>query len=199
MKITAINTDFFQSNIYIISSDDYAVIIDPSGTQKFYNKIKDYLEGRQLKAVLFTHGHFDHIALGHEFEGKVPMYIHKLDSQMLYTAQPLGKKLGLETKPFHADNNMEGGEQLKFGDITVKVRHTPGHTKGSVCYVIDNNIFSGDTLFKDGIGRTDLGGSFKEIIQSIESLFSLKGDYTVYPGHGEPTTLRYEQKNNPYI
>ena len=200
MNIITICTDIFQSNTYIITSEKSAIIIDPSGSDKIYELIKNRLEGKQLKAVLFTHGHFDHIALGHKFEQKVQSYIHRLDEKMLYTAQPLGKRLGFDIKPFRADNNLDGGEELIFDNIVVKVLHTPGHSQGSVCFVIDNSIFSGDTLFNNSIGRTDfIGGSFEQIKKSINSLFLLDGDYDIYPGHGESTTLRYEQKHNPNI
>ncbi|HEY8390890.1 MAG TPA: MBL fold metallo-hydrolase [Clostridia bacterium] len=200
MNIKTITTDLVQSNTYIITSNKSAVIIDPSGTDKIFFKIESCLKDIRLKAVLFTHGHFDHVALGHKYEGKVPIYIHKLDSFMLNSDQNLGEDFGYAVKPCKADVLLNGGEVLKFDDITVKVLHTPGHTQGSVCFVIDNYIFSGDTLFRSSIGRTDFeGGSQTAILKSINCLFMLDGDYVVYPGHGEPTTLRYEQKTNPYI
>ncbi|HHW90309.1 MAG TPA: MBL fold metallo-hydrolase [Clostridiales bacterium] len=202
MQVKTFVTDTFGSNFYIVSQNNTAIMIDPSGSSKLYQKAQDYLQSNnlQLKGILFTHGHFDHIALGHLYQGKAPMYIHKADSDMLYTEKNYGKLFGYLVKGFEADNLLNGDEQLTFDDIKVQVIHTPGHSQGSVCYIIDNYIFSGDTLFKESIGRTDLtGGNYDQIIQSINKLFELKGDYTVYSGHGEPTTLRYEQKNNPYV
>ena len=202
MLIKSFVTDIFGSNLYIVSQNNSAIIIDSSGSANFYQKVQDYIDnnGLDLKAVLLTHGHFDHIALGHLYQGKTPIYIHKADSHMLYTDKNYAKMFRYAVKPFKADVLLEGDEQLDFGGIKVQVIHTPGHSPGSVCYVIDNNIFSGDTLFQGDIGRTDLeGGDYDQIIQSIQKLFLLKGDYNVYPGHGEPTTLRYEQKNNPYV
>ncbi|HEY8423351.1 MAG TPA: MBL fold metallo-hydrolase [Clostridia bacterium] len=202
MQVKTIVTDLVASNFYIVSKNNSAIFIDPSGSSEYYQKAQEYLKANNLdlKAVLFTHGHFDHIALGHMFKGVVPIFIHQADSAMLNSGKNLGGMFGCLVKPFEADNILLGGETLDFGDIKVKVIHTPGHTQGSVCYVIDNCVFSGDTLFREDIGRTDLeGGDSRQIIQSIKNLYQLEGDYTVYPGHGEPTTLRHEQENNPYV
>jgi hydroxyacylglutathione hydrolase len=203
MQVKTLITNLVGSNFYIISDNSSAIFIDPSGTEKFFQKAQEYLTANnlELKAVLFTHGHFDHIAQGHLYKGTAPIYIHRADADMLYTPKNYGERFGCSVKPFKADILLLGGETLDFGDIIkVRVIHTPGHTQGSVCYVIDNCIFSGDTLFKEDIGRTDLeGGNYEQILESINKLFQLEGDYTVYPGHGEPTTLIHEKENNPYV
>ncbi|HEY8419103.1 MAG TPA: MBL fold metallo-hydrolase [Clostridia bacterium] len=202
MQIKTIVTNLVGSNFYIISQNSSAIFIDPSGTERFYQKAQEYLTANnlELKAVLLTHGHFDHIALGHLFKGVAPIYIHQADADMLDTSKNYGSRFGYPVKPFSADVLLTGGETLDFDDIKVKVIHTPGHTPGCVCYVIDNCIFSGDTLFRENIGRTDLaGGNYEQILQSIKNLFNLEGDYTVYPGHGEPTTLKHEKEYNPYV
>jgi glyoxylase-like metal-dependent hydrolase (beta-lactamase superfamily II) len=202
MKTITITTDILKSKTYIIILQNSAILIDPSGTQKTYDKIQSVLkeENKPLSAVFFTHGHFDHIALGHKYKGIAPIYIHKNDNHMLYTDSNFGAFFGYDIKPFEADNNLNGKEEIMIDGIKIKVLHTPGHSQGSVCYIIENCIFSGDTLFKNSIGRTDLdGGSSLDMKKSLNALFSLSEDYIVYPGHGAPTTLRYEQDNNPYI
>lgn len=202
MRVKTLVTNLVGSNFYIVSENNSAVLIDASGSEKFYKKAQEYLNENNLtlKAVLYTHGHFDHIALAHLFKDSAPIFIHRLDAEMLYTKKHLGGLFGFDISPVKPDVVLEGGETLDFGDIKVQVIHTPGHTQGSVCYVIGDCIFSGDTLFREDIGRTDLeGGSYERIIQSIKRLYELQGDYKVYPGHGEPTTLRYEQENNPYV
>ena len=102
---------------------------------------------------------------------------------------------------FTPDVTVSGGETLDVAGIAVKVMHTPGHTAGGVCYIAEDCIFSGDTLFELSYGRTDFPtGSFKELKNSIvNKLFALKGDYKVFPGHGAPTTLQFEREHNPVL
>ena len=112
----------------------------------------------------------------------------------------MGNMFGIKHKPTSADILVDDGQRLNLGDLNVKVLHTPGHTAGSVCFIIDRIIFTGDTLFCGTIGRYDFpSGDFKTIIKSIERIVNLDGDYDLYPGHMDCTTLQYEREHNPYI
>ncbi len=189
------------ANCYMVASKSAVLVIDP-----FYlsNKLKAFLEEESEKEIyiLATHRHCDHVAGVAEVRdfcgGRV--VISALDECGLKsTVHSLGDMLGLSHKLCDADITVNDGDVLRLGDMSVEVLLTPGHTCGSVCYVVDDFIFSGDTLFCESIGRTDFPtGNAYQMQTSLNRLFSLSGDYKVYPGHGEATSLRYEEQNNPY-
>lgn len=196
MEIKTINCGLLDTNCYILSVGNDAVVFDPDGEKE---KILDLLSGLTLRAVILTHGHFDHIGAVDCIclETGAKLYINAEDGEML--ADPNknasfllpGSNVICSTTPLF----FEGDAELHFGDIHLKVLHTPGHTKGSSCFICEDIIISGDTLFKSGIGRTDLyGGDTAEEFDSIRKLFALEGDYTVYPGHGPKTTLKKEKR-----
>ena len=158
----------------------------------------------ELKYILLTHAHFDHV-MGVEATVKetgAKVVLNTADELLLKDLNSFTFMLGLPSVDvpivdiFTTDNN-----EIEFAGKIIKVIHTPGHTKGGVGYLIDNNLFSGDTLFKESIGRTDLeGSSFKDIEKSIKSkLFTFPDDTVVYPGHGPSTTIGHEKKYNRYI
>ena len=157
----------------------------------------------KLRYILLTHGHFDHIsgvkALKEDFGGDV--VIHREDAGCLYDkSKSLASKFFFPQHDVTADVLVDDGQRLPFGEGEIEVIHTPGHTKGSVCYTIEDIMLSGDTLFKSSIGRTDFpGGSFEEIKASLKKLAALEKNYTVYPGHDVSTTLEREKKYNPYV
>lgn len=183
-------------NTYIIKSGDECIVIDP-GDKRIYG----YLVEQELKpvAVLLTHGHFDHIAGAINFKNAgVPVYVHVLDKAKC-TGEEMGEYLkAYNVEPFEPDVLLNGGEVIELIGYKISVIHTSGHSKGSVCYVIEDTIFSGDTLFAQSYGRYDFyDGNFKELKSSItETLFSLDGDYYVHPGHEGDTTLDEERKVN---
>ena len=157
----------------------------------------------QLEFIFLTHGHFDHIlGLGdvlERFGGKI--VIHKEDEECLSDHEKALCRW-IPTKPpcYKADVVLSGEESLPFGESTFTVLHTPGHTRGSVCYRCDDILFSGDTLFLENCGRVDFpGGNADEMRTSLARLAALPGDLRVLPGHGEETTLSHERKFNPYI
>ncbi len=196
-----------ETNTYVLESNDEVAVIDPAICSELLN---EYLDGKNVKYVLLTHGHFDHIAGVNPIVEKwgTKVLIHETDEEMLHdgTKSFYTSHFGTEQPPVLADKLLKDSDEIALGDATIKVMHTPGHTLGSVCY-IDNNskiIFSGDTLFKLSAGRTDLAGvsplkAGRLEIESLQKLANLNGDYEVYPGHGESTTLEYERKYNRYI
>ena len=172
------------------------------------SEIKNIVEKEKinLKYALITHGHFDHIYCLSEFKEKFPqalILIHKDDMILLNQIDMQCAMAGLPQIKLPCVDGLldEKSHNLTIGDKEIKVIHTKGHSKGGVCYLIDNVLFSGDTLFQGSIGRCDLwGGSMKEIEASIkEKLFILDENTVVYPGHGDKTTIGYEKKYNPYF
>ncbi len=200
MKIKKYVAGALSTNSYLVykEGESQAFFIDPV---RGYEKIKAFCNEQGIKvcAVLLTHGHFDHIleaSLWQKDGAKI--YIHTLDADKLYSDKNLAHLVRVSVPPCTADVLLNGGETLHIAGFSVEVIHTPGHSVGSVCYVLDRVIFSGDTLFKGDCGRTDFpDGSFQLIKSSIkDKLFGLEGDYRVLPGHGEETTLDEERQQN---
>jgi len=172
------------------------------------NEIKEIVEKENinLKYALITHGHFDHVYCISEVKEKFPLIqilLHKDDMTLLEQLPMQCAMAGIDNIKVPCIDGLLGDEShnLKLGNNEIKVIHTKGHSKGGVCYLINNVLFSGDTLFQGSIGRCDLwGGSMEEIGQSIQGkLFKLDDDVVVYPGHGDKTTIGYEKKYNPYF
>lgn len=206
MYFRQMNCGSLEEHCYILGMDGAkdVVVIDPGETQPVLGALKQ--DSLNCAAVLLTHGHFDHIggvrALKDAYQA--PVYIHEADAGMLRSNRmSLAVLTGGLVKPVEPDVLLQGGETLQLAGLTIDVIHTPGHTKGGVCYVLKNErkLFVGDTLFMEGAGRTDFpGGSEKELYHSIaDKLFSLEGDFDVYCGHEEDTTLEHERKNNPFV
>jgi len=180
-----------------------AVLIDCSEVKdEILDAIKE-LEAN-VKHILLTHGHFDHVMGVNEMKKLLNcnVLIHPNDVEWLSHINEALPMFGLppaDTPQY--DENFADGDIITFGDSQIKVIHTPGHTQGSVCFSIEDKLFSGDTLFKEAVGRVDLpGGSWKDIQNSIINiLFKLDNDTIVYPGHGEPTSIRYEKEFNREI
>jgi glyoxylase-like metal-dependent hydrolase (beta-lactamase superfamily II) len=186
------------TNCYVVNAQQKkeAIIIDPglefsSETQQIF----DYISERALnvKSILNTHGHQDHISgdaiIQKKFE--VPIYIHKDDAASLE---------GLEKNRIPVPVLLENGSLIKLGDESLSVMHTPGHSPGSICLIGEKLVFSGDTLFAGGIGRTDFpGGSINDIKISLQKLANLPDNYLIYPGHGSTSTIGEEKSGNPFL
>jgi glyoxylase-like metal-dependent hydrolase (beta-lactamase superfamily II) len=159
--------------------------------------ILDYLESNRLtaKAIFLTHGHFDHhMALSAVREATgAPAYIHRLDAQE-GEARAEHKLRSAGAVRYYAE-----GDEIPVGGLVFRVMETPGHSPGSVTLRCGGALFTGDTLFRDSCGRTDLGGDMDVLLGSLRRLAALEGDFEVYPGHAEHTTLSRERSSNYYV
>ena len=196
MLIKTLPVGPIETNCYIVTDEGTrkCAIIDPGDES---NTILDYIESNKLtpEAIFLTHGHFDHyMALEAVLEAtNVPAYINKKD------VNAAG-----QVDPHKLDDNGKlswycEGDEIKIGSLGFEVMETPGHSGGSVTLKCECALFTGDTLFRDSCGRTDLGGSMDVLMASLRRLSSLEGDYEVYPGHAEPTTLARERSFNYYM
>lgn len=196
----------YETNNYILICEETneAVLIDAGGN--FAATVSLLKENNaELKYILHTHGHWDHIQGDWELQKNFPevkTYIHKDDELF---AKSLKQQLAAygknEIEPPQIDGFLEDSQVIEFGNIILKVIHTPGHSAGGVCFLTDKVLISGDTLFAESVGRTDLpGGSYETLKNSIKNkLFTLDEDITVYPGHGPATSIGYEKANNPFF
>ncbi len=189
----------YGTNTYFIEDEDMAVLVDPAGKTE---KIIEFLGNHKLIAIILTHGHLDHIKAVDDLydKYKVPVYINYEDEQLARDCKQ-GQVFGLPYSPTitcPVKYLKEG--LLEIGTFKFEVIFTPGHTKGSTCFKIDNYLFTGDTLFKESVGRTDLkGGSSSELKSSLRILKELDPSLIVCPGHDSMSFLQYEIDNNPYL
>lgn len=202
MKIQTLEIGTIGTNCYVISDDNgICAIIDCDGNPQ---PLFRYIEENNLKPthILLTHGHHDHIGAVEAVQEKYGCTVCAAQKEQALLADPMANCsmfMGGATT-LTADVWVKEGDAVKVGDLEFTVLETPGHTAGSVCYLISDNIFSGDTLFQGSCGRTDLPtGNWGEILASLKRLRNLPGDYNVYPGHGPSTTLEIERRMNPYM
>ena len=181
------------------------VVVDPGDDAE---RILAQVQQRGLKivAILNTHGHFDHVGANRQLTQATGalLYIHQADAPMLERVAKTAAMYGLpgQNSP-QPDRLLEDGMLIEFGAHRLQVIHTPGHTQGGCCLYLEaeNKLIAGDTLFADGVGRTDLpGGSHQQLVTSIKTrLFTLPDQVQVYPGHGPTTTIGHEKRHNPYL
>ena len=196
MVIKTILLPAVSTNCYVVADEKAVVcaILDPGDPDpRILNTVAE--EGWQVKCILLTHAHYDHTMgvpeLRRQLPG-VPVYVHPGDAEM--------------PKPFFRIEEMgeltfyEDGSHVSVGDVDFEVLHTPGHTAGSVVLRAGDTLFTGDTLFKGSMGRTDLpGGSHEDMSRSLRRLGALEGDLKVLPGHMDASTLDHERKYNYYL
>lgn len=201
------NSSEFAANTYIVGKiNDGCLIIDLGSTDK---RIYEYVTTHHSKVlgILLTHGHFDHIrgipTFLKPFKYDIPVYIHDDDVELL--TNPIlnaSSSTGHQIKVTSNVTTVTDNEELNIGGHKVKVIHTPFHTRGSVCYLLENEnaIFTGDTLFKGSVGRTDLAASKPSLMNdSLKKLIDLNEWLAIYPGHGDISNLKNEKENNPYL
>lgn len=204
LTIHPLHTGPLGTNTYIVYDDATreCFIVDPAE----YESVRTYIDEQRLKPshILLTHGHFDHILGVCDLKEKYGMKvcIHSDDAQALSSDKySLAAFVGTTVKKCAPDVILRDNDVIHAAGREIRVMHTPGHSKGSVCYIIESErvIFSGDTLFCMSVGRTDLYGSSEQELRFsiLYKLYALSGDYRVYPGHEEDTSLDFERTHNP--
>ncbi len=172
MKVNRIIVGELMCNCYLIENNNKYLLIDPGAE---YNKILNFISNKNIIGIIITHGHFDHIGC-----------INKLHEQFNY--------------PIYNKDNLKNGIN-NIGEFQFEVIYTPGHTNDSICIYFKDELimFTGDFIFKNSIGRTDLGGNELDMYKSIKKIKQYNDNIIIYPGHGESTTLGQEKLNNPYL
>ncbi|MCF6461360.1 MBL fold metallo-hydrolase [Clostridium sp. Cult3] len=205
MKVVRIPAGIYAANCYLVYSESNkeGIIIDPGGdADDIIAEIKNL--GLDIKYIILTHGHGDHIAGVREIKEytNAPVAIHKDDEHLLKNGKDnLSSIMAMGAVELTADILLDDEDEISFGNLNAKILHTPGHTPGGISIKIENSIFTGDTLFAGSIGRTDFeGGSFEDIINSIKNkILEYPEDTVVYPGHGPSSTIKTEKVTNPFL
>lgn len=203
--IKRLQVGIYAANCYIVASSDKseAIVVDPGGDVEYLlseiNRV-----GVEVKSIILTHGHGDHIGgvVALKKALSVPVMIHKADMEMVKSsALNMSSSMPMGEVYFEPDLLLTDGDEITIGDEKLITIHTPGHTLGGICLYGGGNLITGDTLFKGSIGRTDLyGGDFDTIIRSIKNkLLKLPDDTVVYPGHGPESSIGNERLRNPFL
>ena len=208
MIVKGLTVGLLQENCYIFgcSRTRRAVIIDPGDNARAILRVVDQ-QALKIERIINTHAHFDHVMAVAAIKAATdaPFYLHELDLPVLHELpERVRLWLDMEVDPLDdPDGYLNHGDRIAVGDEELEVRFTPGHAPGHVVFVhhAGRQMFVGDTLFRDSIGRFDLpGADGPTLLASIRTqLLTLPDDYTVYPGHGPATTIGYEREHNPYV
>ena len=204
-KIQTFTVGTLGTNCYFLIDEaaGACMVVDPGAeAEKLLGKLRE----RQLyvKAILLTHAHFDHIMALPQLreETGAPVYIHEADEELLTDNDKnmMNRFCSVSVCNMPADRHYADGDRLQFGGETLRILHTPGHTKGSVCIAAGDDLLTGDTLFRGGAGRFDFyGGCFTQLQQSLKRLSALQKDFRIRPGHGASSHLFYEKETNSYL
>ncbi len=191
----------FQTNTYLAWSRDEAILIDPGDRASVF--LENFnLKGKKVLAVVSTHGHMDHLFDVPELKSSLncSFMMGKGDEEVLKWSYSVSERyMGKPLKKVETDRFLGDGDSLEFGDITAKIVGLPGHTPGSIGLITGSLFFTGDTLFKGTIGRTDLGGSMEQMNRSLDRIRNMDPELRVLPGHGPESTLREELETNPFL
>lgn len=204
MRIEILVLGALQTNCYLVFNEETkkGFIIDPAADALKITAALNRLE-IEPEAVLLTHGHFDHMMAAEELRVRygIPVYAHRMEQELLGDARKNLSAYWADAMTLEADHMIEDGQELTIAGIMMRVIHTPGHTKGGVCYYMEQEevLIAGDTLFCESYGRTDFpGGSVRELFASLRGkLFVLPDSVIAYPGHGQETNIGYEKRYNP--
>ena len=194
LNIHTLTLGLYQTNTYIVSKEgsDKCIVIDP-GYEAATILGRIALLGLRLEAILLTHAHFDHL-------GAVRALVAETDCRVFVDEKELSLPPTMTAGPIYYTDLYGSDGVVSVADLDIRVLRTPGHTPGSVCLLVDDAMFSGDTLFAGSMGRCDFPGSnIFDMRKSLKKLCNLAGNYRVFPGHAEATTLEHERKTNPYL
>lgn len=199
MQVIKILPRGFGCNTYAVTADGKrAVLIDCAD---IYSYEQCLARGLTPVAALLTHGHFDHVGgCGALYEKGVPIYCGEGEKDYIFSDANKSLFGGVYIPDFEIHKTLSDGEQTELAGVSFSVISASGHTAGGVCYLAEDSLFTGDTLFRLGIGRYDLPtADYSSLVKSIKRLYALNGDYKVFCGHGGDTTLSYERRHNPYV
>ncbi len=202
MKINTIPLGDIGANCYLVSGDSFALVIDPG---IYDSRIVDFLKSSKAanKYILLTHSHFDHICGANRIrkETNTDILISEKDEEGLFNPNfSLSHYFGIKQECFYADKTLVDEERINLDEAEILCIETPGHSPGSMCFLIEGCLFSGDTLFEGSIGRTDFPHSnHSDMVSSLKKLSLLDPDIKVFPGHGDTTTIKTEIDNNPFL
>ncbi|MDD6394571.1 MAG: MBL fold metallo-hydrolase [Firmicutes bacterium] len=205
MRVKRFSVSPMGTNCYIYQDEKTGrcAVVDPGEMTDELRAAVELVGKDAFDYILLTHCHFDHVAGASAFRDLTgaPISIYEDDADGLGNSDiNVSALFGRRFKYAEADKKFFDGEKFKVGETEFTVMHTPGHSRGSCCYITEGLIFSGDTLFRECIGRTDMpGGDYRSMYQSLQRLAALPGDYLVYPGHEMHTTLSNEREHNPYF
>ncbi len=200
-RLEKISAGPLQTNTYLISSGDEAVLIDSgAGHKEIIEELS--LDGIKVKAFIMTHGHFDHIFEAMEFKRELgsQLMIGKDEESILEWSYSVSERyMGKAMEAVAPDRILHDGDTISLGKSELRVISLPGHTKGSIGIIAGPLFFTGDVLFQGTIGRTDIGGSMEEMENSLKKIKKLGKNLLVFPGHGPETTIKSELENNPFL
>ncbi|HHV99365.1 MAG TPA: MBL fold metallo-hydrolase [Clostridiaceae bacterium] len=203
MELRYLSTGMFESNCYVVGNNGEGIVIDPGAKASSIVKLVEEMK-LDIKYILLTHAHIDHMCYLDEARSMLNarVMVHEADAPALSDEILNGSALftiGMTFK--EADILLQDRYSFEVGGMKFEIIHTPGHSPGSICIKTGNYLFTGDTLFRMSVGRTDLGkGSHRDLMNSIKNkLMVLDDNVVVYPGHGESSTIAFERENNPFI